>query len=151
MAKDYNFVTSRIAVGGSIDSLFDARKIASDGITHVLNVRTSQDEVPFIQKAGMSYASNPTKDEDTKKKPTSWFRQSADIISGALAQQSAKVLVHCQGGMNRSPASIYFFLRSLGLKKDLVTQLIVDARPQAKTMDYLDDAEDALNELGFKG
>lgn len=151
MAKDWGWVTNRIAVGGAITSMFDARRVASDGVTHVLNVRTNQDEVPFVQKAGMSYASNPTKDQDTKTKPPLWFRQSADIISAALSQKGAKILVHCQGGMNRGPISVYFFLRSMGLKKDLCTQLIVDARPIAKNMDYVDDAEAALDNFKMKG
>ena len=56
MAKiDMNWVTTRIAVGGAIESLYDARKIAAEGITHVLNVRTNQDEVPYIMKVGLQY------------------------------------------------------------------------------------------------
>jgi protein tyrosine phosphatase (PTP) superfamily phosphohydrolase (DUF442 family) len=99
---DFDWVTSRIAVGGSIDSLYDARRIAAAGITHVLNVRTDQDEVPLVHKAGMTYSSNPSKKKDEAVKPPGWFKSSFDIIFGCLADPGTKILVHCENGENPS-------------------------------------------------
>lgn len=148
---DYDWVTSRIALGGAIKSLYDVRKIAADGITHILNVRTNQDEVPWVLQVGLQYASNPTKDKDTDPKPAGWFKSSFDIIVGALADPGAKVLVHCQEGKNRSPSTVYFFLRAIGLDKDYCEELITETREEADgQMAWNDDAEAALKELGFK-
>lgn len=146
---DYDWVTSRIAVGGSIDSLYDARKIASDGVTHVLNLRTDQDEVPLIHKAGMTYTSNPTKKKDEKVKPPGWFKASFDVIFGCLADPGTKILVHCENGENRSASTVYFFLRSIGIEKKTAAKLITDSRPST-TMDWNEDAEIALQTLGFR-
>jgi hypothetical protein len=148
---DYDWVTSRIAVGGAIESLYDVRKIAAADITHVLNVRTNQDEVPWILKVGLQYASNPTKDKDEKSKPPEWFNGSADIIRAALQSPSARILVHCEEGMNRAPSTAYFFFRTIGLKKDICLDLITSARPKTKSgMAWNDDAETALKKLGYK-
>lgn len=149
---DMNWITDRIALGGSLDSLYDVRRIAAKGITHILNVRTKQDEVPWVQLVGLQYSSNPTKDEDEQAKPPGWFKSSFDIMMGALADQGAKILVHCQEGLNRAPSTVYFFFRALGFDKDTVTKMITDARPKTKNgMSWNDDAEAALNTLGFKG
>jgi len=145
---DFDWITSRIAVGGSIDTLYDARRIAAAGITHVLNVRTDQDEVPLVHKAGMTYSSNPSKKKDEQVKPPGWFKSSFDIIFGCLADPGTKILVHCEGGENRSASTVYFFLRAIGLSRKTSEKIITDARPKA-TMDWNDDAEIALQSLGF--
>ncbi len=145
---DYDWVTERIAVGGSIESLYDVRKLAADGVTHVLNVRTDQDEVPYVLKVGLQYAANPTKKKDEKVKPPGWFKSSFDVIFGCLADPGAKILVHCENGENRSASTVYFFLRAVGIDKKTAKAIVTDARPEA-TMDWNDDAEIALKALGF--
>ena len=149
MAKiDMDWITSRIAVGGAIESLYDARKIAAEGITHVLNVRTNQDEVPYIMKVGLQYSSNPSKEKDEKVKPPGWFKSSFDVMFGCLSDRDGKILVHCQEGENRSASTVYFFFRAIGLSKKCSEKLILDGRPQS-TMDWNDDAEVAIHDLGF--
>lgn len=147
---DMDWVTSRIAIGGSIDSLYDVRRLAAKGITHILNVRTNQDEVPWVQQVGLQYSSNPTKDEDEESKSPGWFKSSFDVIFGCLSDSGGKILVHCQEGLNRSASTVYFFLRAIGFDKKTVTKMITDARPDTKDgMAWNDDAEAALNTLGF--
>lgn len=145
---DMDWVTSRIAVGGSIDTLYDVRRIAAEGITHVLNVRTNQDEVPLVLKVGLQYAANPTKKKDEKVKPPGWFKSSFDVIFGCLADPGTKILVHCENGENRSASTVYFFLRAIGIDKKTAEDIILEGRPKA-TMDWNDDAEIALKALGF--
>ena len=149
---DYNWVTDRIALGGAVESLYDARKMEADGITHVLNLRTSQDEVPWFQKTKIHYMSNPSKDKDTKTKPPEWFDSSRRVIMATLLDPKARLLIHCQEGVNRAPSTLYFFLRSLGFSKNDVLDMITSARPKTKGgMAWNDDAEAALKELGMKG
>jgi hypothetical protein len=148
---DYDWVTARIAVGGAVESLYDVRKIAADGITHILNVRTNQDEVEWVLKVGLQYAANPTKKQHEDPAPPGWFKSSFDIIVGALADPGAKILVHCQKGEDRSPSTVYFFLRAIGLDEDIAEEMITDARKETDgNMAWNDDAETALKELGFK-
>lgn len=151
MAADYDWVTARIAVGASIDSLYDVQKAQSDGVTHILNVRTNQDEVPWVLKVGLQYSSSPTKDKDEKSKPVEWFRSTQDAIVAALRTENSKILVHCEEGLNRAPGAVYFFLRSIGLDKDTSSALITSARPKTKGyMIWNGDADKAIKALGYK-
>lgn len=157
---DYDWVTRRLAVGGSIDSLYDARKIAADGVTHVLNLRHSEGddekdedgENDWVQKVGMCYAANPTEDDDvsTDPKPPTWFGASYDFIMAALSRPCTKILVHCQEGKNRAPSTVYFWLRAMGWKRDDAFDCVAAARPKAgKNMRWNDDADAAVKALGY--
>lgn len=147
---DLNWVTSRLAVGGSIDSDKMAQALADQGITAVLNVRTNQDEVPWVRKAGMKYFSNPTKDKDENKKPPEWFQGSADVIRTQMSGPTSKVFVHCEEGLNRAPGTVFFYLRTLGFDRDACENMITAVRPQTKdNMLWNDDAEAALKKLGY--
>jgi len=155
---DYSWVTRRLAVGAELTSLYDARKIAADGFTHVLNLRHSEggDEMDgedgWVQKAGMSYASNPTPDDDASDdpKPPEWFQSSYDFIMGALARPGTKILVHCQEGKNRAPSTVYFWLRALGWAKKDAYDCIASARKKADgKMQWNDDADAAVKSLGY--
>lgn len=150
----YNWVTRRLAVGGSVDSLYDARKIAADGVTLVLNLRTSQDEVDWVQAAGLTYLSNPTSDDSDGNsedmKPATWFQASYDAIMGALSRPESKILVHCQEGLNRAPSTVYFWLRAMGWSRQDAFDCVASARPKAKKfMKWNDDADAAIKALGY--
>lgn len=157
MSVDYDWYNRRVAFGGEITSMYDARKLAADGITLVLNLRTNQDEVEYVQKAGLQYLSNPTNDdidgadsEEDRSKPASWFQASYAAIMSALEQPDTKIYVHCQDGMNRAPSTIYFWLRAIGMKKDEAYDRVVEARPKAKKgMRWVDDADAAVKSLGY--
>jgi protein-tyrosine phosphatase len=152
---DYNWFNCRVAFGGEIASMYDARKLAADGITVVLNLRTKQDEVEFVQKAGMQYLSNPTSDdgktdEEDRSKPASWFKSSFSAIMSALEQSNTKIYIHCQEGFNRAPSTVYFWLRALGMEKDEAYDAVVSARPKAKKgMRWVPDADAAIKQLGY--
>lgn len=152
---DYDWLNRRVAIGGAINTLYDARKIAADGITRVLNLRTSQDEVEFVQKVGMEYVSNPTSDDskgdpDEVSKPPTWFATSYGIIISALEQPGGRILIHCQEGLNRAPSTAYFWLRALGWSKDDAAKCVAEARPKAKKyMRWNDDADAAIKALGY--
>ncbi len=152
---DISFVTGRVALGGSVDSLYDARKIASAGITHVLNLRAGDKhpeditaEAPWFAQLGVTYGSNPTHD-DGKKKDSEWFEESLEFIAQALGScPEHKVLVHCAEGINRSPSTVYAWLLSLGFDKKAAIKIVIAARPEAK-VNYAKDAEAAVKALGF--
>lgn len=152
---DFDFVTSRLAVGGAVESLYDARKIEAAGITHVLNLRAGDkhpedltDEAPWFASLGMTYATNPTHD-DGQPKDAEWFEESLEFVCEALTScPEHKVLVHCKSGINRGPSTVYAVLLSWGLDKECAMELVTDARPEAEAR-YAKDAEKAIKELGY--
>lgn len=153
---DISFVTDRLAVGGAVESLFDARKIAAKGITHVLNLRMGDknpehvtDEVEWWHKAGVAYANNPTHD-DGEKKPAEWFKSIIDFVFGALtASPENKVFIHCKEGINRSPSGAYACLQAWGTSAGDAEQHVMEARPVAELL-YAKDADRAIKQLGYK-
>lgn len=146
---DFDWVTSRLAVGGAVDSLYDARKVASAGVTHVLCLRSNtEDEAPLWAKLKIDYGANPAKD-DGEKKPVEWFEESLEFIFGALMSDSIhKVLVHCKSGINRAPSTVYAALLAFGLEPDEAMEMVKRARPEAE-LAYARDAERAVDELGY--
>lgn len=150
---NYDWLTRRVAIGGSIDTLYDARKIAADGITTILNLRTSQDEVELVQTVGLTYLSNPTSDDsdgELDAKPDTWFASSFDAIMSALSHSNTKILIHCQEGLNRAPSTAYFWLRAMGWSKSDAFDCVAATRPKAKKfMKWNDDADAAVKSLGY--
>lgn len=148
---DLDFVSNRVAIGGAITSLYDARKIAAAGITRVVNLRQEQDEIVWVQQAGMVYYPNPTSDDKTHK-PAAWFMASFDCFIRTLKEPGEKILFHCHEGLNRSPSTLYFLLQTLGCDRKGALEQILYWRPQAEGhMSYNADADRALKELGFVG
>jgi predicted protein tyrosine phosphatase len=150
---DFDWLNRRVAIGGEIESLYDARKIAAAGITRVLNLRTSQDEVELVQTVGIEYVSNPTSDDtdgELDHKPDVWFSSSFDTIMATLSRHNSKILIHCQEGLNRAPSTAYFFLRAIGYSKQEAFDCVVATRPKSKKfMKWNDDADAAIKSLGF--
>lgn len=144
---DYSWVKSRLAIGGAIDSLFDARKLAAAGITRVLNLRMSQAEIVPVQVAGMVYYSNPMPNHGPV--PQNWFKFSFDCYMRTMKEPKEKLLVHCKNGIDRSPSTAYFLLRALGTSEDDAWDHVINAHPASK-MAWNVEAEKALKQLGFK-
>lgn len=143
------WVNERLAIGDAIESLYDARKIAAAGITKVLNLRTSQDEVELVQKAGMLYLANPT-NGDTAIKPIDFWATSINYFLQSLAESPAcKLLVHCKHGEDRGPSTAYAMLRATGAPPAKAWGHVTDAVSKATGL-YNKQVETALKSLGYK-
>lgn len=146
---DYDWITERIALGAKLDSLYDARKLKADGLTHVLNVCEDNEEEDAVGKSGLGYA-NFSEPDDRKEKPASWYGKSLAFAWQALSDPKAKLYVHCLQGWHRSPSIVYALLRSFGLSKKKARKLVLKGREDAEET-YFDDADKAIEKLGYAG
>ena len=154
---DIDWVTERLAIGGAVESLYDAREIAAAGVTHVLSLRAgdknpehvTEERAYWKQVGGVEFANNPTHD-DGEVKPPEWFAKCIKFAHGALlAKAGNKVLIHCKKGEHRSPAAAYAVLRAWGTSTEDAADHVHEARKEADVEEYAADAERALKQLGY--
>lgn len=81
------------------------------------------------------------KDNANDVRTDSWMREAARRVDAMLAAGTGAVLVHCMGGMSRSPAFVTAFLvlrRGMGLDEAL--RLVKERRPSVRISRPLMDA-----------
>jgi hypothetical protein len=110
---NFNFVTTRLAVGSAITWQADVQALLAAGVTHIIDCCIEEDDSSYLAGAGCSYLWNPTAD-DGQTKPPSWFQSSIEFALPAFCHSKAKVYCHCSAGINRGPSTAYSILRSLG-------------------------------------
>jgi len=121
MSFSLSWIMPRLAVGSAPENVSDARRLASLGVTDVLDVRlkpmdfavdtTNADAI--YAGTGIRYHNTPMRDNGAQKTPA----QYADAVTFArdvLAKRGTKLFVHCAAGQYRSPGVIYAILRALG-------------------------------------
>lgn len=140
-----DFVTARLAVGGDLSPRFlQARaqldELAAAGITHVADLRDewSDEELVATWHPELRYLHHPVQDAG-QRIPSDWFEALDAWVAEALADPSAKVLVHCHMGVNRAPSAVFGLLLGQGLRVPEALTAIRSARPVA-VIDYADDA-----------
>ena len=144
---DYQFVTERLAVGGSIRTPEDMREIARAGITHVVNMQIEFDNRLLSDGTGVRILWNGC-DDDYVQKPPELFWTGVLFALEALEQPEAKVLFHCAAGVHRSPLMALAVLRALGHAQKEAIGMIVRARPVADfPSPYLESVEDFVREF----
>jgi protein-tyrosine phosphatase len=126
---DYQFVTDRLAVGGSIGTAENMRAIAQAGITHVVNMQVEFDDRAISDGTGVRVLSNGC-DDDFMPKPAELFWNAVSFALAALREPDAKVLFHCAAGIHRSPLMLLAVMRALGYELETAVTMIVAARPQ---------------------
>lgn len=121
MSFSISWVLPRLAVGSAPEDAADARRLASLGVTDVLDVRlkpmdfavdTTRADAIYAG-TGIRYHSTPMRDNGVQKTPA----QYADAVTFArdvLAERGTKLFVHCAAGQYRSPSVIYAILRAMG-------------------------------------
>ncbi len=143
---DYQFVTDRLAIGGAISSIENMRKIASAGITHVVDLQLEFDDRTIVGETGVEVLWIECAD-DFLPKPSEIFWDGALFALEALESPDARVLFHCAAGIHRSPMMLLAILGVLGYEREKAIQLIGLVRPQAEFPEvYLESVEDFLRE-----
>jgi protein-tyrosine phosphatase len=127
---DYQFVTERLALGGSIGTLENMHALARAGITHVVNMQQECDDTLLAEGTGIEVLWNGCED-DFLPKPAELFWKGVRFTLEALENPNAKVYFHCAAGVHRSPLMLLAVLRVLGYERREAINLISDARPQA--------------------
>ena len=145
LMADISFVTPWLAVGGAIVTEEDVLEILQQGITHIVNCRVGVDDNQLL-RGRTGYLWDPAPD-DRKPKPLRWFMDAIAFTKAAIKDPGAKVLVHCTGGIDRSPSIAYAILRSMGHSEAEAEQAVLSGRPEAR-LPYKQDAEAAIRALG---
>jgi protein-tyrosine phosphatase len=137
------FVSERLAFGSAIKTKTHAKKLRTLGITHIINLRQSNNKQ--IQK--FSYLWLPFPD-DMKPRPRCFYRRTLKFYRKAMKQRDAKLFVMCHHGICRSASLTYFLLRHLGKSRNKAEIKIKTARPTARVVPaYRESGETYLERM----
>jgi len=131
---DITWLTDRIAVGGGIWTAENMEKVAQAGITHVIDMQIEFDDTPLGKAIGVQVLWNPT-DDDFEPKPPDLFRRGLEFAERALADDEAKLFIHCAAGVHRAPMMTLALLASMGWSLNDAMELIENRRPVADFAD----------------
>ena len=128
LIMDMTWVTDRIAVGGGIWNAENMSKVASAGVTHIVDMQIEFDDTPLALPHGISVLWNPI-DDDFQPKSPEVFQRGVDFALEALDETGTKIFVHCAAGVHRAPMMTLAILCSLNWKLADALRLIEAQRP----------------------
>lgn len=125
---DMTWVTDRIAVGGGIWNEIKMIEVASEGVTHIINMQLEFDDRHLAVPYGIDVLWNPT-DDDFQFKPAELFQYGVSFALEALRRPDSKIFIHCAAGVHRAPMMTLAVLRAMGWELKEAKQLIQNRRP----------------------
>jgi hypothetical protein len=134
MGMDISWLSDRIAVGGGIWNAENMAQVAAEGITHIIDMQIEFDDTPLAAAYGIEVLWNPT-DDDFTLKPAELFQQGVDFARTALAEDGAKLFIHCAAGVHRGPMMALALLGSMGWNLRDAMKLIRSRRAAADFTD----------------
>ncbi len=138
------FVNNRLAFGSAIKTLRDVERLRALGVTHIINLRWSQNNSKVRQ-----FSHIWLRFHDDKKPRLGWFyRRARNFYFRSVTKPKAKVLVMCHHGISRSASMAYFLLRAGGTQSQEAEASVFQARKSAKICRaYRDSSEEFLKSL----
>ena len=134
------FVSKRLAFGSAIKTKTHVKKLKALGITHVINLRRSNNRQ--IQKFSHIWLPFP---DDLKPRPRWFYKRTLKFYRKAMKKRDAKIFVMCHHGICRSASLTYFFLRWSGTNRDKAERKVKRARLNARIVRaYRDSSEEFL-------
>jgi protein-tyrosine phosphatase len=147
---DITWLTERIAIGGGIWNAGNMATVAEAGITHIVDLQIEFDDTALAANYGIKVLWNPT-DDDFNPKPAALFQRGVDFVQAALAEDGAKVFIHCAAGVHRAPMMALAVLGTMGWEVEDAMELIEAKRPTADfPAVYVSSVEKFLNGSGGK-
>ena len=141
---DMTWVTDRIAVGGGIWNEIKMIEVASEGITHIINMQIEFDDRELALPYNIHVLWNPT-DDDFLSKPPQLFRRAIDFALQALERQESRVFIHCAAGVHRAPMMTLALLGVLGWDLSDAMRHIQNRRPVVDFADvYVRSVQDFM-------
>jgi protein-tyrosine phosphatase len=138
------FVSERLAFGSAIKTKTHVKKLRALGITHVINLRWSQNNAK-VRKFRHIWL--PFHD-DKKPRPRWFYKRTLKLYRKAMKKRDTKLLVMCHHGICRSASLVYFFLRSSGKRRFKAESKITRARSTARVVPaYRESCEEYLRRL----
>ena len=120
---DITWLDDRIAVGGGIWNAENMKKVAREGITHIIDMQIEFDDTPLAAEHGIEVLWNPT-DDDFEEKPADLFERGVEFAESALEGAEAKVFIHCAAGVHRAPMMALAVLGAMGWDMSDARELI---------------------------
>ena len=143
---DMSWVTEQIAVGGGIWRAENMAEVARAGVTHVIDMQIEFDDTPLAEPHGITVLWNPT-DDDFQPKSPEVFQAGVDFARDVLADDGAKLLIHCAAGVHRAPMMALAILGSMGWDLDAAMHLIESKRTVVDFADvYVNSVRSYLRE-----
>jgi protein-tyrosine phosphatase len=137
------FVSKRLAFGSAIKTKTHVKKLKALGITHVINLRRSNNRQ--VQRFSHVWLPFP---DDLKPRPRWFYKRTLKFYRKAMKQRDAKMLVMCHHGICRSASLTYFFLRALGESRSKAERRIKMARRTARVVPgYRESGEKYLKRI----
>jgi len=137
------FVSKRLAFGSAIRTKTHVKKLKALGITHVINLRRSNNKQ--IQKFSNLWLCFP---DDLKPRPRWFYKRTLKFYRKAMKQRKSKLFVMCHHGICRSASLSYFFLRTAGKSRTRAERRIKAARPTARVVPaYRESGEKYLKRM----
>ncbi len=123
------FVTKskRLAFGSAIISWRHVERLRALGITHIINLRWSQNSAKVRQFPHIWLRFH----DDKKPRPAWFYRRALRFYQCAMRGRNAKLFVMCQHGICRSASLAYFLLRASGIGSRKAEAFVRRARPCA--------------------
>lgn len=138
------FVTKRLAFGSAVTTWSHAEKLRDIGITHIINLRWSQNNAKVRQFEHVWLRFH----DDKKPRPRWFYRRALKFYKRALKDRHAKVLVMCHHGQCRSASLAYFLLRSTGKSPHKAEHKVKCARHTARVIAaYRQSSENYLRRM----
>lgn len=136
------FVNDRLAFGSAVRTWGHVEKLSALGITHIINLRWSQNNAKVRQFPHIWLRFH----DDKKTRPAWFYRRALKFYQRALQKPKAKILVMCHHGLCRSPSLTYFILRASGANPQGAAMRVADARRSARIVsNYRDSSERFLS------
>lgn len=124
------FVSKRLAFGSSIKTKTHVKQLRALGITHVINLRWSQNNAKVRQFPHVWLRFQ----DDKKPRPRWFYKRALKFYRKAMKQRDAKLFVMCHHGICRSASLTYFLMRSWGKSTRKAERKIKAARPTARVV-----------------
>lgn len=121
------FVNKRLAFGSAVTTWQDAERLREFGITHIINLRWSQNSAKVRQFRHIWLRFY----DDKKPRPHWFYREVRKFYLRAVKRRSNKVFVMCHHGLCRSASLTYFSLCVPGKSREKAERKVVRARPTA--------------------
>ncbi len=122
------WITKRIAIG-QFASEGRCDWLRQQGITHILNVADADASSASRESGFRKSMTVPITDLELIDLPSAV--RCVDYIQDSLADQDAKLYVHCIAGQNRSPTILWLFLVASGMNAEVARRMIVERCPDA--------------------
>jgi hypothetical protein len=136
------FVNDRLAFGGAVKTWRQVEKLGALGITHIVNLRWSQNNAKVRQFPHIWLRFH----DDKKTRPAWFYRRALKFCQRAMCKPDSKLFVMCHHGLCRSPSLAYFILRASGANPQGAALRVAGARRSARIVsNYRDSIERFLS------